>query len=126
MNRYKGIASALALALALAGCSSLGLTTTSPAQGVFAARGIFSAALDVANRYKALPACGGMVVVCSTPSVVATLQKSANAANAVLDSAETTVKDPAFAGSSVAQKALASADAAVSALTAITSQLKTN
>src|SRR6267154_4100171 len=87
MNRYKGIASALALALALAGCSSLGLTTTSPAQGVFAARGIFSAALDVANRYKALPACGGMVVVCSTPSVVATLQKSANAANAVLDSA---------------------------------------
>lgn len=110
--------------LVLAGCSSL--PASDPAQGVFAARGVFSAALDVANRYKALPVCGmPMVLVCSTPSVVATVQKSANAANAVLDSAETTVRDPAFAKGNAAQQALASANAAVAALTAITSQLKT-
>jgi len=114
----------LAIALALCACAT-NLPATTPAQGVFAARGVFSGALDVANRYKALPPCGTpMVIVCSTPAVVTTLQQVANSTNAVLDSAEATVRNPAFAGSTASEKALAAAQAAVEALTAITGTLK--
>ena len=113
----------LLAALALSACQTMIPAPQTPAQTVFLAKGTFLIAVGVANRYKALPPCP-MVVVCSSPAVVAVLQKSANATDAILDSAETTVRDPAFANTDAAGKAALAATNAVSALQAITAGLR--
>jgi hypothetical protein len=112
------------LALLLAGCQTLGVPAPkTPAQAVFEARGSELAAITLANQYKALPPCAPMVKICSDPKVVILLQKAANAADAVLDSAQATVTDPTFKDSPAAAKAALAAQNALGALTAITAQL---
>jgi hypothetical protein len=95
-----------------------------PAQKVFAAKGIFDAALVVANQYKALPMCPSSGFLCHEPSVVASIVTIAEAADDVLDAAEATVRNPIFAGSDTEAKVVISAQNAVAALTAITDRLR--
>jgi len=106
--------------LLAAGCASL---QQSPQQFVFKAKQDYAVALTVAVAYKALPACGGVVVICSKPEVVARLQKVDIAAFALLDAAENTVRTDG-AGANV-QTAITAANQAVLAFTTITAALAT-
>lgn len=121
---------ALAFAgFALAACSTFGIPAPqSPAQTVYAAKGDFAAALTIANQYAALPRCGtpSAPPLCSESNIVQNVNKAAHAADASLDAAEATVRDPAFSNNSDAvSKAVAAATNAVAALQAVTSTLKT-
>ena len=104
--------------LAFAGCATTG--TTLPSQAVFQAKSDYAVALTAAVAYKNLPRCGPTVIkVCSDPKIVTQLQKADDAASALLDGAETTVRT----GGSNAQLAVTAAQQAVSALTSITQML---
>jgi hypothetical protein len=106
----------IALVLAVAACTT---QPTSPAQAVFQIESNYAAALAVAVTYKNLPPCPG-TVLCSDAQVVVRLQKADDAASALLQGAQTTVRSGA-SGSDLAIKA---AEQAVGALTSITQTLK--
>ena len=122
--KYRNLFSIAVLFVTLAACQSAGIPPPeTPAQTVFVAKGQFLIALGVANNYRALPPCP-TVIVCSSPSVVAILQKTANATDVALDAAETTVNDPAFKDGPAAVRAALLATSAISALQAITAGLR--
>ena len=103
------------------GCAS---TPTNPQQAVFAAKQSYAVALTVAVAYKRLPACAPAAPkVCSDAKVVKQLQAADNAAAALLDGAEATVRTPG-AGLNAAT-AVKAAEQAVSAFVTITSALST-
>lgn len=123
MNRVVFI---VALVLgALVGCASPpGGGSTSPEQAVFAAKSNYAVALNVAVAYRRLPACASPAVLpCHDPQVLAQLRKADIVANGALDAAESAVRSPAI-GKDAASRAVAAANAALAALTAITSTIK--
>lgn len=79
--------------LALSACVTIPEKST-PAQKVFAATGVYDAALTVAVAYKRLPPCTATPkpILCSDAGVVATLQKADNVAFEALKSAQTVVR----------------------------------
>jgi hypothetical protein len=116
---------AMFAAIALTACTTVELPEAqTPAQKVFAAKGIFDAALVVANQYKALPVCPAEQFLCHEPSIVATIVLVAESADDLLDAAEVTVRSPAFSGSDTETKIIVAATNAVAALTSITDRLR--
>lgn len=123
-NLARYVTAILAAGFMLAACAQLGFPAPkTPAQAVYAAKGAFLATVLIANQYKALPPCGGTSVLCSSPSVVTKLRLAANAGKATLDSAEATVTDPAFKGSTT-DAAVVAAENAVEAFSTIANELK--
>lgn len=108
----------LALCVALAGCAA-GPGTTTPAQTVYAAKSAYAAALTVAVAYESQKRCAPAVPQpCSDPDVVAQLRRADKVAAASLDAAEAAVRTPVI-GPDAAGKAIAAANAALTALQAI-------
>lgn len=116
----------LALALGVVACASVGeVPPQSPSQVVYQAEGNFNAALSVANQYKSLPTCGATnsPVVCSNANVVRVVQQTANTAWQALQSAQATVTDPRFSGTTTDQVIVA-AQNAVQAFVSVANSLK--
>lgn len=117
----------IAAALLLAACGTvLPPQPETPAQSVYLAHGEFNAALILATKYKALPACEvpAPPILCSSTDVVTKVQQAANVAWTLIQAAETTVRDPQFAGSKTDQ-AVVSAQNAVGAFKALVNTLRT-
>jgi hypothetical protein len=119
---------ALAL-LAFLALTGFGCATTAPVldqaaaeRGVFEAKAAYEVALTAAVAYKKLPICGPSQPPCSTPAIVAQLQKAQPAARVTLDAAQAAVTSPGF-GANILSTSVASATAAVAAFSAITSTL---
>lgn len=119
--KYRYLSLALAASL-VAGCASTpggSASTDSPQRVVFAAKSGYATALTAAVAYKRLPGCAPTVPQpCSDAGIVAQLQKADNVAAASLDAAEAAVRTPQI-GASAVDRAVATANAALSALTAI-------
>ena len=113
----------LVFLITLAGCAQVGIQgAATPAQGVFAAKQGYQAALTAAVAYRRLPDCARAAQPCSDKAVVAQLQRADNVTAAALDAAESAVRSPGF-GRSVLDSALAAANSALSAFVAITGGL---
>lgn len=125
---------ALALAVALAGCASTTTTPTdttvvttigSPAaqRAVFTAKSVYAGMLTAAVTYKELRRCSPTVPQpCSDPAVVAQLQKADVVASVALDAAEAAVRTPQI-GNAAVDAAVAAANSALAALSALVSTL---
>lgn len=115
--------SVVALAAGLLwGCAG-GNPLQSPAQAVFAAESSYAGALTLAVAYKRLPVClpaHEAGYLCSKQEVVVRLQKADDAAFALLEGAQNTVR----AGGGNLGMAVTAAQQAVSAFVSITSTLK--
>lgn len=104
--------------LVVTACS---VAPNTPAQSIYLIENNFRAALVVAVTYKELPQCGtALVKLCSEPEVVKKLQTTYDVANASLLAAQISVRS----GGGNADRAIAAAQQAVIALTAITSTLE--
>jgi hypothetical protein len=113
----------LALAASLAACS-LQPAPQSPAQAVYAVEGDYTAALSVAVQYRALPPCSSLASgLCSTPEVLAQLQKGDAAAWSAIAAAQNTVRTPG-ASSDAKMAALAAAQQETTAFQQIAATLK--
>jgi hypothetical protein len=115
----KKVLSGLILGLLVA-CNACTTMPTTPAQAVFAAKTQYAAALTVAVAYKRLPRCTVATPPCSDLTIVTRLQKADDAASALLDGAEITVR----AGGDNTQLAITAAQQAVAAFTSITKTLE--
>lgn len=109
----------LAACAVLAACATVAPKT--PAQTVFAIEGDYGAAVTLAVQYKALPACGGGVLLCSDRATVARIQKADDVTWDAIVAAETAVRTGASASTilqldEVALKALTSLQTIVSTL----------
>lgn len=110
---------AIALCLLLSACA----TGSTPAQNVYGVQSQYNAALVVAVAYKSLPECAPNVSpICKKASVVKDLQDADSVAYPSLEAAQKAVRAGTL---DVAQASVIAADAAVKALTAITSRLVT-
>ena len=113
-----------ALALFLAACTSTGGTT--PAQTVFATKTAYEASLRIAVAYRELPGCTATPKPpCADPDIVAQLRHAQPAVRSALDAAELAVRTQGPLGGNVMQTALAAADAALKAFSALTTNLRT-
>jgi hypothetical protein len=112
------------VALLLASCANLFPAPQTPAQAVYEVKAAFLVALHTADDYAALPRCPA-TPICSDAATVAAIRTSAKAVQASLDAAQAVVTDPNFRTGDVLQKAIAAADGAVNAFTAVTAQLPT-
>ncbi len=102
----------------VASCASV-TATLDPQQAVYAAKQSYAVALTAAVAYKRLPPCPTVTKVCSDKAVVVRLQKADDAAAALLDGAEATVRT---GGGNVAM-AMQAATQAVAAFSSITKTL---
>lgn len=125
----KKLAGTLFLTAALMlGCTVAPQLATAPAAAspqvaVFAADGAYEAALVAAVAYARLPRCAAAVPQpCSQQGVVDQTVRARDVARDALAAARTAVRTPGF-GADVGQTAVAAAQAAVQALTAITVNL---
>jgi hypothetical protein len=106
------------LLLVLAACA----TGQTPAQKVYAIQGNYNAALSIAVAYQKLPDCvEGGPTLCKKDSVVEELQRADKVAYPVLQGAQEVVRDP---GATATDQVVRAAEAAVRALTSITSTLQ--
>ncbi len=105
--------------LILATAAACASAPQSPQQAVFAAKQDYAAALTAAVAYKRLPPCPTATKLCKDAKIVTQLQKADDAAAALLDGAEATVRT---GGGNVAM-ALQAATQAVSAFSTITKTL---
>lgn len=113
----KSIATLFVSLLLVFGCA---VAPTSPAQAVFIAKQDYAVALTTAVAYKRLPPCTGTsTVVCSDLHLVDQIQKADDAAYALLNGAEKTVR----LGGSNMQLAVNAAQQAVLALSSIVATL---
>lgn len=115
--------------LVLAACASGGgnvvPTPQTPAQGVFLAEGVLTAAMNAGAVYTNLPACvAGGPTECANPTIVADMRVAGQAATAAILTAQATISDPT-SSAAAQQSALADALAAIADLTAITGGLPT-
>lgn len=117
----KKLAVPLFVAMVAVACAPTATAARTPAQVVFSIKQDYLVALAAAVAYKRLPPCGPAVVkVCSDPDVVRRLQKADDAAAALLDGAEVTVRT---GGTGIAL-AITAAQQSVAALAAITQSLE--
>ena len=117
-------AAAVALVSALASCAGLQTAPQSPTQAVYAVEGDYAAALAVAVQYRSLPQCSASTaVLCSTPEVIAQVQKSDATAWTAIEAAQNTVRAPGVT-SDAETAALTAAQQATSAFQTIAATLK--
>lgn len=109
-----------AIALALSACAT---SKTDPQQTIYAAKSSLITAIQVATIYAKLPRCPNNPVPCSDQATVDNINKAANAADAAIEAAEMTVRNPQFSQSTVDASVIA-AQNAVDAFTKITADLK--
>ncbi len=131
MKTFKRTLALFAIALAVSisfGCVSPGTlpngaqaVQTAP-QTIYQVESSYAAALTVAVAYKRLPTCGGAFLICSKSEIVAKLQQADDVAIPLLDAAQKVARTPG-AGMNL-QTAIDAANAAVQALTSITSTLQ--
>ena len=119
---------ALAILAFVAACAGISSTqqppSTNPQVAVFAFEGAYEAALTVAVAYARLPRCAPAVPApCSDQPIVDQAVRARNVARDALASAKQAVRTPGF-GADVSTTAVAAAQAAVNAMTAITNNLK--
>jgi hypothetical protein len=115
----KSTVSVLCLSVFLAGCLS-GVKSSNPQQAVFQLETGLKDAETVAVAYDSLPSCStGATLVCSSTNVAVQLKNAKDVAQVAVSNAEKAVRDPNFAAGGVSE-AIVSAQAAVAALTAIT------
>lgn len=109
---------AIAFASLLVACAGAPQT---PAQAVYQVESDYAAALTIAVKYKALPVCNDAApqVLCSKPSIVATLQRADDAAYAALSEAQTLVRTPGI-GADKLQTAISIAASALRVMTSVT------
>lgn len=100
----------------VASCAS---APQSAQQAVFAAKQDYAVALQTAVLYKRLPPCPTATKICSDKAVLTRIQKADDAAAALLDGAEATVRT---GGGNVAM-AMQAATQAVAAFSSITKTL---
>ena len=113
----------IALASALAACAARP-APQSPAQAVYAVEGDYAAALAVAVQYRALPQCSASTTaMCSTPEMLAQVEKGDAAAWAAIEAAQNSVRTPG-ASSNDETAALAAAQQAAAAFQQIAATLK--
>lgn len=114
--------------LLLSACGAAGTTgTTAPALTpqitVFTVKATYEGALTGMTAYARLPRCTpANTPVCSSQPVLDQLERARVTARSAIDSAEGAVRTPGF-GSDMLTTAVAAADAATKALTAITNGL---
>ena len=117
---------AMAVSLALSACAMSPTGSVDPNNAkavVFQAEGVYRTGLIAATTYRELPRCSDIVKQpCSDLKVVQQLQKSALAAKAALDSAESVAYTPGL-GQNAAVNAANAAMQAAKALTGITATL---
>lgn len=117
---------ALFLAVALAGCGTMPTDggAANAQQAVFTAKSAYATTLTVAVAYKNLRPCGASVPQpCSDPAIVAQLQKADIVANTALDAAEAAVRTPQV-GTTARDRAVATANSALAALSALLSNVR--
>lgn len=119
---------ALAIIAVIAACTGIAnspqATNPNPQVAVFAFEGAYETALTVAVAYARLPRCAPTVPApCSTQGIVDQTVRARNVARDALASAKQAVRTPGF-GADVGTTAVAAAQAAVNAMTAITNNLK--
>jgi hypothetical protein len=115
---------AFSLVATLASCAGGQPAPQSPAQAVYAVEGDYAAALAVAVQYRALPSCAAAATpLCSTPEVLAQLEKGDTAAWSAIEAAQNTVRTPG-ASSNDETAALAAAQQATTAFQQIAATLK--
>lgn len=103
----------------LTGCASTTTSSSTPAQTVFAAKSGYATVLTAAVAYKRLPACSSTVPQpCSSPAIVAQLEKADTVAFVALDAAEAAVRTPAITDDARG-KAIQTAAIALAAMQAI-------
>lgn len=129
---FKRLATLALVAALVGGCGTVTTTGTGTTTGsvltsaeaqraVFVSKTAFDAALIIATKYKNLPVCAAtQPQPCSDPGIVAQLQRSANVANVALDAAEAAVRTPQI-GSSAMNTAVAAANSALAAFSALVS-----
>lgn len=131
---------ALALAVALAGCTTTtvvpppsptvtppvvgtGIASPSAQRAVFTAKAAYTGMLTAAVTYKELRRCSATVPQpCSDPAIIAQLQKADIVTAAALDAAEAAVRTPQI-GNAAVDAAVATANSALAALSALVSTL---
>lgn len=126
MKRLLAIPVVLAMFVALCAFPGCASTPTNAQNAVYqAVADDYDTALDIAIAYDSLPACElpTAPVLCSNKSTVLAIKAAKDKASPLVKAAEQAVRDPNFDGNNV-QKAIAIAQAAVAALTSITSTLK--
>ena len=107
----------------VAGCTTVGGGSTTPAQAVYAAEGAYAAALTVAVAYGKLPRCGAASpTLCSQQKVVDQIKLADAVAHTAIFSAQSIVRTQGF-GQDAIQSAVATATEAARALSLITSTL---
>jgi len=116
------IVTAIVLCMLLAACNVFGTKPSNPQQVAFEVKQSYSLALDAALAYDALPACASGITICSTAAGKAKVKQAKDIASPAVQAAENAVRDPNFSTSEV-NAVIASAQAAVVALTAITAAL---
>lgn len=114
-----GRAASLAI-LALGGCASVPST---PAQTVYAMETSLGAALAVANAYAALPPCPQVSALCSDPATLQRIYTAGELTSVNLSMAQSAVRTGQSASTIAAELTTAQID--LNALTALTSQVKT-
>lgn len=125
MKRY--LALALVAIVSLAGMSGCVTSTTTsnltPQAAVYQAKQNYDVALQAALLYEALPDCATAgSQLCSTHAAKLKIQQAKNVASPALQAAESAVRSPDF-DKSTASAVIASANAAVIALSAIVAAL---
>lgn len=114
----KALACAILVALAACVGAAPG-AVDNPQNIVFAAEGAEIVAIRAATVYKQLPLCAPMgPAVCSTAENVANIDQAIRAADAAVESAKRTVRNPAFDQGGAMAAAVAAREA-VNALTTI-------
>lgn len=108
--------------LAIGGCQTLGLQTpANPQQAVFALKATLFTITKTATNYTSLPRCP-YAGVCSDQAAVDTIVKSIVSADAAVEAAEMTVRDPVFNGDP-ASATIVAAENSVTALQKILATL---
>lgn len=98
-------------------------TNAAAERAVFTAKSGYSVVLATAVAYKNLRPCAVPAAQpCSDPAVVAQLQRADNVASMALDAAEAAVRTPSV-GSTARDRAIATANSALAALSALISNL---
>jgi hypothetical protein len=113
---------AIVLCMLLAACNVFGTKPSNPQQAAFEVKQSYELALTIAVAYDSLPACSGATVLCSTTAGKAKLKQAKDVASPAVQAAENAVRDPNFSASE-ASAVIATAQAAVVALTAISAAL---
>jgi len=115
---------AIALAFALSACATVPVPPDA-AQAVYALESTLTTAVQVATVYAQLPRCApGGVALCSNAAIVSDINAAAQSAGTAVEAAQSVVTS-GTASAAAQQQALASAQTAVNALTALTAKVKT-